>query len=171
MTTTLVERLLDYASPIMGGSEIAKEAADRIEELERQLAERDAEIAKWKSAFKVEQKVADRETQQAFKYGWQIALLRKALKTAIKDVEQIYGDVIGSYDNSELTASNCATAVRQVAEQALASIDDSKLLGGCVLCDAEPVAWQWLDTGTFRKNLPKQAEIGAWTPLYAWRKP
>lgn len=30
----------------------------------------------------------------------------------------------------------------------------------------EPVAWQWLDTGTFRKTLPKNAEIGAWNPLY-----
>lgn len=31
----------------------------------------------------------------------------------------------------------------------------------------EPVAWQWLTTAHFRKNLPKDAEPGAWTPLYA----
>jgi hypothetical protein len=31
----------------------------------------------------------------------------------------------------------------------------------------EPVAWQWLDTGTFRKKLPKTAERCAWNPLYA----
>jgi hypothetical protein len=31
----------------------------------------------------------------------------------------------------------------------------------------EPAAWQWLDTGTFRKKLPKTAERGAWNPLYA----
>jgi hypothetical protein len=30
----------------------------------------------------------------------------------------------------------------------------------------EPVAWQWLDTGNFRKNLPTFAEPGAWRPLY-----
>lgn len=30
----------------------------------------------------------------------------------------------------------------------------------------EPVAWQWLDTGTFRKSLPASAEPGAWRPLY-----
>jgi hypothetical protein len=33
--------------------------------------------------------------------------------------------------------------------------------------DIEPVAWQWLDTGTFRKKLPKTAERCAWNPLYA----
>lgn len=32
---------------------------------------------------------------------------------------------------------------------------------------AEPVAWQWLDTSTFRKRLPSNAEPGAWRPLYA----
>jgi hypothetical protein len=31
---------------------------------------------------------------------------------------------------------------------------------------AQPAAWQWLDTGTFRKRLPKTAEPGAWNPLY-----
>lgn len=30
----------------------------------------------------------------------------------------------------------------------------------------EPVAWQWLDTGTFRKHLPKNTERSAWRPLY-----
>ena len=30
----------------------------------------------------------------------------------------------------------------------------------------EPVAWQWLDTATFRKNLPKNADRAAWNPLY-----
>jgi len=30
----------------------------------------------------------------------------------------------------------------------------------------EPVAWQWLDTGTFRKSLPASAEPGAWRALY-----
>ena len=32
--------------------------------------------------------------------------------------------------------------------------------------EQEPVAWQWLDTGTFRKSLPSSAEPGAWNPLY-----
>ena len=30
----------------------------------------------------------------------------------------------------------------------------------------EPVAWQWLDSGTFRKSLPASAEPGAWRALY-----
>jgi hypothetical protein len=30
----------------------------------------------------------------------------------------------------------------------------------------EPVAWQWLNTAHFRKNLPVNAESGAWNPLY-----
>jgi hypothetical protein len=31
---------------------------------------------------------------------------------------------------------------------------------------SEPVAWQWLDSGHFRKKLPATAETGAWRPLY-----
>jgi len=31
---------------------------------------------------------------------------------------------------------------------------------------AEPVAWQWLGTANFRVKLPKNAEKGAWVPLY-----
>ena len=30
----------------------------------------------------------------------------------------------------------------------------------------KPVAWQWLTTAHFRKKLPKDAEVGAWNPLY-----
>jgi hypothetical protein len=30
----------------------------------------------------------------------------------------------------------------------------------------KPVAWQWLNTAHFRKNLPANAESGAWNPLY-----
>ena len=30
----------------------------------------------------------------------------------------------------------------------------------------EPVAWQWLDTGTFRKTLPKTAVVADWNPLF-----
>jgi hypothetical protein len=30
----------------------------------------------------------------------------------------------------------------------------------------EPVAWQWLNTAHFRKKLPKDAEKGAWNPVY-----
>jgi hypothetical protein len=31
----------------------------------------------------------------------------------------------------------------------------------------EPVAWQWLDTAHFRKNLPAGATRDEWRPLYA----
>jgi hypothetical protein len=48
-------------------------------------------------------------------------------------------------------AANAITALRQAIEQAEKQ---------------EPVAWQWLNTAHFRKKLPKDAEQGAWTPLY-----
>ena len=32
--------------------------------------------------------------------------------------------------------------------------------------EQEPVAWQWLNTGHFRKKLPRTAELGNWQPLY-----
>ena len=35
----------------------------------------------------------------------------------------------------------------------------------------EPVAWQWLTTAHFRKKLPKDAEKGAWNPLYTTPQP
>jgi hypothetical protein len=53
----------------------------------KQLAERDAEVARWKSAFEIEQKVADQETQQAFKYARQIALLREALTECMVEAD------------------------------------------------------------------------------------
>jgi hypothetical protein len=33
------------------------------------------------------------------------------------------------------------------------------------------VAWQWLTTAHFRKKLPKDAEKGAWNPLYTTPQP
>jgi hypothetical protein len=56
----------------MGTRHWPDDANDEVERLEK-------EVAQWKSAFEVEQKVADRETQQAFTYAGQIALLRAAL--------------------------------------------------------------------------------------------
>jgi hypothetical protein len=35
----------------------------------------------------------------------------------------------------------------------------------------EPVAWQWLNTAHYRKKLPKDAERGAWNPLYTTPQP
>ena len=35
-----------------------------------------------------------------------------------------------------------------------------------VVVRGEPVAWQWLDTSTFRKRIPASAEPSAWIPLY-----
>jgi len=48
-------------------------------------------------------------------------------------------------------AKNSATTLRLAIEQAEKQ---------------EPVAWQWLDSGTFRKSLPASAEPGAWRALY-----
>ena len=33
--------------------------------------------------------------------------------------------------------------------------------------EQEPVAWQWLDTATFRKKIPPTGESECWNPLYA----
>ena len=33
--------------------------------------------------------------------------------------------------------------------------------------DAEPVAWQWLNTANYRKTLPSSAVRDHWRPLYA----
>ena len=38
---------------------------------------------------------------------------------------------------------------------------------GATQPQAEPVAWQWLNSAVYRKKLPKFAEAGAWNPLYA----
>lgn len=35
------------------------------------------------------------------------------------------------------------------------------------LQEREPVAWQWLDTATFRKKIPPTGESECWNPLYA----
>lgn len=32
---------------------------------------------------------------------------------------------------------------------------------------AQPVAWQWLDSGNFRKKIPKNSNVLEWNPLYA----
>jgi hypothetical protein len=32
--------------------------------------------------------------------------------------------------------------------------------------EQEPVAWQWLDTATFRKKIPPTGESECWNPLY-----
>jgi hypothetical protein len=45
-----------------------------------------------------------------------------------------------------------------LAEQFIQAIEQAE--------QAQPVAWQWLNTAHFRKKLPKDAEQGAWTPLY-----
>lgn len=34
--------------------------------------------------------------------------------------------------------------------------------------DAEPVAWQWMDSGHFRKKLPANATAADWRPLFAF---
>jgi hypothetical protein len=74
------------------------------------------------------------------------------------------------------------TTLRAAAQQALEALEDmlsgyltpyqaAKTSAALEAALAEPVqepaAWQWLDTGTFRKKLPKTAERGAWNPLYA----
>lgn len=37
--------------------------------------------------------------------------------------------------------------------------------------ESKPVAWQWLDTATFRKSVPASSNPSEWTPLYAHPAP
>lgn len=37
--------------------------------------------------------------------------------------------------------------------------------------EPEPVAWQWLDTSTFRARLHERAVLAEWRPLYARESP
>jgi len=71
-----------------------------------------------------------------------------AMKQALKALETIADEVFSPYDNQ---LGNAILALRAAIEQAEKQ---------------EPVAWQWLDTGTFRKSLPASAEPGAWRALY-----
>lgn len=83
---------------------------------------------------------------------------------AIKDFANMRGLLINGAQVQEwqehLTTPpncpNCASLEAQNTEL------DAKLAE----TEQEPVAWQWLDTGTFRKSLPSSAEPGAWNPLY-----
>ena len=68
------------------------------------------------------------------------------------------------------------TSLRQFIAEAEKQDGNCQQCGGkgCVACDAreqEPVAWQWLTTAHFRKKLPKDAEKGAWSPLYTHPQP
>ena len=89
MTTTLVERLREgtfgsdeaKTDPVINA--YMRQAATRIEELERQLAERNAEIARYKASPTVEacrqmiEAQAVKENEALYK---QIALLREVLE-------------------------------------------------------------------------------------------
>jgi hypothetical protein len=93
-----------------------------------------------------------------------------AMKQALEALEKAH--IVGG----QAACDQAITALRLAIEQAERQDDgDCKRCGGkgCVACDArclpeqqEPVAWQWLDTGTFRKSLPASAEPGAWRALY-----
>lgn len=54
-------------------------------------------------------------------------------------------------------------------KKALAAIDDSKVLDGLVICDAEPVAWKFSAPGITKLDVCPHG--GKWVPLYARRKP
>ena len=91
-----------------------------------------------------------------------------AMKQALEALEEIWS--LG-YRSTGDRHKNAITSLRQAIEQAEKQDGDCQQCGGkgCVACDAreqEPVAWQWLTTAHFRKKLPKDAEKGAWNPLY-----
>lgn len=39
-----------------------------------------------------------------------------------------------------------------------------------IVREEERAAWQWLDTATFRKHMPKQSNPAEWNPLYRAKK-
>jgi hypothetical protein len=61
---------------------------------------------------------------------------------------------------------------RDPMQQALATREEKIVINTKVNSEAipeqisEPVAWQWLNTAHLRLRLPKDAEPGAWNPLY-----
>ena len=57
------------------------------------------------------------------------------------------------------TAMQRLTDVQQEMEETHTSVDNE-------YTPVKPVAWQWLNTGTFRKRLPKTAAAEHWNPLY-----
>lgn len=38
------------------------------------------------------------------------------------------------------------------------------------VAELEPVGWQWITTAQFRRNLPENAEAGAWRRIYAMKE-
>jgi hypothetical protein len=81
-----------------------------------------------------------------------IAMSIEAMKLALEALEEINKLSIGEHAICLPAEIDTAMdALRQAIEQAE---------------QAQPVAWQWLNTAHFRKKLPKDAEQGAWTPLY-----
>ena len=74
-------------------------------------------------------------------------------KSAIKALEEALAKQEQKGDQLSCYCPNC-----EILGKELARIEKQ--------ANGEPVAWQWLTTAHFRKKLPKDAEKGAWNPLY-----
>ena len=78
------------------------------------------------------------------------------------DVDHAKGLILKSMDLTLLAIPAIKAALaKQEAESHLQAVSDFGQLQ-----EQEPVAWQWLDTATFRKKIPPTGESECWNPLY-----
>ncbi len=88
-----------------------------------------------------------------------MADLKKAAQQALEAL-----DLLVEYDITRAMLTD--EAIEQVWATADAATDALRAALERQEQEQEPVAWQWLNTAHFRKNLPVNAESGAWNPLY-----
>jgi hypothetical protein len=67
---------------------------------------------------------------------------------------------------TEPHAPTVCAQLERIAREALAdhAMQEVQRLGQEI--EQEPVAWQWLGSAHFRKQIPKNADVTAWNPLY-----
>jgi len=87
-------------------------------------------------------------------------MTRAVMQQALEALENAQGNY-GDYWMDTIAALRNALA-KQEAESHLQAVADFGQLQ-----EREPVAWQWLDTATFRKKIPPTGESECWNPLYA----
>jgi hypothetical protein len=89
----------------------------------------------------------------------------EVLKQALEFCEFCWRDVLMNeyaIERLEQTITEIREALaQQDAESHLQEVSDFGQLQ-----EQEPVAWQWLDTATFRKKIPPTGESECWNPLY-----
>ena len=118
----------------------------RIEELEEQLAERDAEIVKWRRAFEnggtetLQKQLAKWQESSANAAGEALALSHERDKLRKQNVLLREAVLAVCCDPEGKVCIRGSDGDREVIQEALAATAD---LAGLVVCDAVPVAWHY----------------------------